>query len=145
MYIYILIERANMSVPSDIQPPSHYNSDFDPNKSTQTPTNNLKDKNQLSDTINVDKDNEQTTGDSLDKMKKPKRKKKKISKKRCNMEGCRIKLGLCSVDCKCGMKFCPKHFQSYSHNCTFDYQAEYRRRLDKSFGEKVEFAKIDKL
>ena len=97
-------------------------------------------------TLEIDsKNNENTCSNQSPITTKPKRKKKKISKKRCNMEGCRIKLGLCAVECKCGMKFCPKHFQSSSHNCTFDYQAEYRKRLDKSFGEKIEFAKIDKL
>ena len=134
-----------MSIPSDIQPPSLNNSDFVPTKSPRPQTDNVNDPNEQSNTENTNKTTENVTDKSLEKTKKPKRKKKKISKKRCNMEGCRIKLGLCAVDCKCGMKFCPKHFQSSSHNCTFDYQAEYRRRLDKSFGEKVEFTKIDKL
>ena len=57
--------------------------------------------------------------------KKPKKKKKK-SKNRCAFEGCKKKLNLATVTCKCKKRFCGIHRLQNKHNCpiinTFDKQ-----------------------
>ena len=57
--------------------------------------------------------------------KKPKKKKKK-SKNRCAFEGCKKKLNLATVTCKCNKRFCGLHRLQNQHNCsiinTFDKQ-----------------------
>ena len=58
-------------------------------------------------------------------VKKPKKKKKK-SKNRCAFEGCKKKLNLATVTCKCNKRFCGLHRLQNQHNCpiinTFDKQ-----------------------
>jgi predicted nucleic acid binding AN1-type Zn finger protein len=46
----------------------------------------------------------------------PKKKKKK-SKNRCAFEGCRKKLNLATVTCKCNKRFCGLHRLQNQHNC----------------------------
>jgi hypothetical protein len=50
--------------------------------------------------------------------------KKKSYKKnnRCGFDGCKKKLHITSVECRCNKKFCNKHFLAEKHNCTFDYK-----------------------
>jgi len=60
-----------------------------------------------------------------------KHQKKKKKKKRCELEGCRKKLSLIELKCKCGKKFCRQHFQLEKHNCTFDFKKHYKENLIK--------------
>jgi hypothetical protein len=41
---------------------------------------------------------------------------------RCN--GCRRKLGLMPLRCRCGQDFCSEHISSSAHACTYDYKGE---------------------
>ena len=43
--------------------------------------------------------------------------KKKKSKNRCAFEGCRKKLNLATVTCKCNKRFCGLHRLQNQHNC----------------------------
>eukprot|EP00033_Pygsuia_biforma_P000108 GCRY01000135.1.p1 GENE.GCRY01000135.1~~GCRY01000135.1.p1 ORF type:complete len:128 (-),score=5.32 GCRY01000135.1:72-455(-) len=47
--------------------------------------------------------------------------------KRCYKDGCRKKLGLTAVQCRCGHRFCALHV--LDHNCTFDYKAMQKQKL----------------
>ena len=131
-----------MPVPSDIKQPSintnNFNGLYTKDNDDKT-TKIIKDDKSANNIINSNNKPEEKQVDKSTK------KKKKISKKRCNMEGCKKKLGLCALECKCKMKFCSSHFSSGSHNCTYDYHKQYRDRLEKSRGEKITFSKIDKL
>ena len=54
---------------------------------------------------------------------------------------CNKKLGLVSFSCRCGENFCAVHRYSDSHNCSYDFQEEQKRKLSldmpKVVGEKL--------
>ena len=64
-------------------------------------------------------------------LKKKKKKSKKKRQKRCGHKDCNVKLALTSMTCKCGVKFCMKHFSFTKHDCPYDYVAEARENLEK--------------
>jgi AN1-type zinc finger protein 4 len=43
---------------------------------------------------------------------------------------CKKKL-LIEIDCRCGQTFCLKHRHPDSHNCTYDYKIEWKKKLEK--------------
>ena len=51
-------------------------------------------------------------------------KKPELTKKknRCAFDGCRKKLKITSLTCRCQKRFCKKHFLAEKHNCTYDYK-----------------------
>jgi hypothetical protein len=62
--------------------------------------------------------------------------------KRCGRPECRKKIGICDLQCKCGLFFCSRHRFAVTseeqaakddrcHYCTFDYHAEARERLER--------------
>ena len=51
------------------------------------------------------------------------------TKKANRCHGCRRKLGLMPLHCRCGHDFCSEHIGSSAHACTFDYKAENTRHL----------------
>ncbi|XP_065187965.1 AN1-type zinc finger protein 6-like [Sycon ciliatum] len=57
---------------------------------------------------------------------------KKAKKARCELDGCKARVGLLGFDCRCGLKFCSKHRYSDQHNCSFDYKTDGRSLLEKS-------------
>ena len=61
----------------------------------------------------------------------PKKTDLKKSSKRCNHLECRKRLKLTDITCRCGYKFCSSHRYSDHHNCSIDYKALGRERLDK--------------
>ena len=60
------------------------------------------------------------------------KKTKKKKKKTCSFKGCKVKLKLTSLECKCKKKFCNKHFLAENHNCTFDYKKSSRENIIKN-------------
>ena len=48
---------------------------------------------------------------------KKEKKTKKKKKNRCAFEGCKKKLNLATVTCKCNKRFCGIHRQRERHNC----------------------------
>ena len=56
-------------------------------------------------------------------------KKKKRHKKRCNFEGCRKKLAITALECKCAKKFCSRHLQPETHSCTYDFVKRAKDQL----------------
>ena len=71
-------------------------------------------------------------------------KKKKISKKqkRCAFNICKKKLSLTALQCKCGKKFCMKHFNAEKHDCIFDYHTQAKKNLEKNLLEGIGRDKI---
>ena len=66
----------------------------------------------------------------------------KIEKKKsCCFVGCRKRLMLTDMKCRCGSRYCSKHRISSDHNCTFNYKNHERNLLEKNnqqvIGEKV--------
>ena len=62
--------------------------------------------------------------------------------KRCEFGGCKAKITLANVACKCNGYYCPTHRFSQSHTCSFDYSAEAKDRLTKQL-VKVEGSKLN--
>lgn len=64
-------------------------------------------------------------------------------KTRCLYNGCKAKLGLTIITCKCGIKFCESHRHAESHECTFDYRSDAIKRLSdinvKVIGQKINY------
>ena len=68
---------------------------------------------------------------------KPVEEKKRKKKQRC--ENCRVKLGLFTFTCKCGMILCQTHLSPHNHTCSFDYMKEKKELIEKNnpkLGEK---------
>lgn len=53
-------------------------------------------------------------------------------RKVCAAEGCKKKLSLTSVECKCGKAFCSSHRYAEQHNCTYDYKKNKEDLLNKT-------------
>ena len=54
---------------------------------------------------------------------------KKIKKIRCAC--CKKKLGLIYFTCKCGNKYCQKHLNPHSHNCSFNNKESCQKHIEK--------------
>ena len=77
------------------------------------------------------------------KKKNKKTKKRKIKEpSRCQFDGCKKKLGLVKINCKCTLYFCPKH--RTNHNCTYDYKNNNKKNQNLIEGNS-NFKKIDKI
>ena len=59
-------------------------------------------------------------------------KKKKKKKKRCNFEGCRKKLTLTDMVCKCKCEniFCSAHRLPNNHNCSIVYKIDEKKFIE---------------
>lgn len=68
----------------------------------------------------------------------------KKKSKRCSFIGCKKKLKLTDVTCKCSFTFCVHHRLPESHKCTYDYVAEGKNKLKNQL-TKVSHNKIDKI
>ena len=64
-------------------------------------------------------DETQPTLSSL-KEKRQKKIKQKRKKNRCTFEGCKKKLKLTDMACKCKQRYCQKHRLPESHSCSWD-------------------------
>lgn len=45
------------------------------------------------------------------------------SQKRCSAAGCKKKLQLTALACRCGPRFCDTHRLPEAHDCTYDHHA----------------------
>lgn len=64
------------------------------------------------------------------------------AKKRCECEGCNIKLLLTDMPCKCTKRFCGRHRVPEDHKCSFDYKAAGKVLLTSNL-VKVEAKKLE--
>ena len=69
---------------------------------------------------------------------------KKAPSNRCECSGCKTKLNLADITCKCGARFCSKHRYPEDHKCTFDYKAVGQALLTAAM-PKVEAAKMERI
>ncbi len=53
---------------------------------------------------------------------KKEKKEKKKQRKSCQFAGCRVKLKLTDMECRCKNKYCSKHRLPESHECLYDYK-----------------------
>jgi hypothetical protein len=68
--------------------------------------------------------------------------KKEKMKKRCAKKGCRKKLPLIQLPCRCKKLFCSRHWQR--HDCTADVSIHHQAKLALE-NPSVKFKKIDKI
>lgn len=54
-----------------------------------------------------------------------------VKPKRCQNEGCKVKLMLADFACRCNQYYCSQHRGSELHKCTFDYRATGKELLNK--------------
>ena len=61
---------------------------------------------------------------------------------RCELDGCKKKLGLLPIQCKCKGYYCAAHRGDSVHACSYDYHAEHKAQLSTSMvkvgGKKLE-------
>jgi predicted nucleic acid binding AN1-type Zn finger protein len=69
---------------------------------------------------------------------------KQKSKKRCNYDTCKTKLGLIPFECRCLMNYCPEHRLPENHQCSFDYKNFGKSLIEKN-NQKVIGEKIQKI
>ena len=48
----------------------------------------------------------------------------------CAAAGCKKRLPLTAVECKCGLSFCSNHRYAEQHNCQFDYKGTKQKHLE---------------
>ena len=69
-------------------------------------------------------------------------KKEPVKPKRCQHEGCKVKLMLADFPCRCKSFYCSQHRFAENHKCTFDYKAVGKDILTKQMptviGSKLE-------
>ena len=58
------------------------------------------------------------------------------STKKCQHEGCKIKLKLTDLNCRCEKRFCSIHRLPESHNCDYDFKKD-KIKLIKITTEKI--------
>eukprot|EP01128_Nolandella_sp_AFSM9_P000462 TRINITY_DN1061_c0_g2_i1.p1 TRINITY_DN1061_c0_g2~~TRINITY_DN1061_c0_g2_i1.p1 ORF type:complete len:118 (-),score=35.56 TRINITY_DN1061_c0_g2_i1:131-484(-) len=74
------------------------------------------------------------------------RKKKKTKKAtRCGADGCRKRLELTDLTCRCNITFCGLHCGASDHNCSFDYRAKASAELEKQNGYRAAPSKVIKI
>ena len=64
--------------------------------------------------------------------------------KRCQHDGCKVKLMLADFACRCSGFYCSSHRFSEAHKCTFDYKSQGLNTLAKEM-QAVVGKKVDKL
>lgn len=63
---------------------------------------------------------------------------------RCNLKGCTKKVGLVPIVCRCDKAFCAKHRIPETHDCTYDYKTNGKRKLEED-NKCIAFEKILKI
>ena len=70
--------------------------------------------------------------DNLNEKKKDNLNEKKKKKKKLRCACCNTKLGLIYFTCKCGNKYCQKHLNPHSHNCSFNNKESCQKQIEKN-------------
>ena len=74
--------------------------------------------------------------------------KKKKKKNRCSLKGCKRKLKLTNMACRCKNRYCDKHRLPESHNCKWDPRSSVEIENYKKnccLNVTAHFSKIDKI
>jgi predicted nucleic acid binding AN1-type Zn finger protein len=67
-----------------------------------------------------------------------------VRPKRCQHDGCKVKLMLADFACRCSGFYCSSHRFSEAHKCSFDYKSQGLNTLAKEM-QAVIGKKVDKL
>ena len=67
----------------------------------------------------------------------------RMTKVKCPIEGCHVKIRLVDFACKCEKVFCVKHRLPEVHACTFDYKASAKEVLLKYMSTPIVAAKME--
>ena len=67
-----------------------------------------------------------------------------VKPKRCQHEGCKVKLMLADFACRCSGFYCSSHRFSEAHKCSFDYKAQGLDTLTKQM-QTVAGTKLNKI
>lgn len=67
-----------------------------------------------------------------------------VRPKRCQHEGCKVKLMLADFACRCSGFYCSSHRFSEAHKCSFDYKAQGLDTLTKQM-QTVAGTKLNKI
>ena len=82
------------------------------------------------------------SSDKAEAQNEPSKPKELIRPKRCQHDGCKVKLMLADFACRCTNFYCSQHRFSTAHQCPFDYKAVGKELLTKQMptviGEKFE-------
>lgn len=81
----------------------------------------------------------------VDEMTEPSTNIKISSEKKDRCAVCKKKLGLCSIECRCRLKFCATHRYPEAHQCTFDFKTSERARLAGLVAGGGAFQKLEKV
>jgi len=68
---------------------------------------------------------------------------KKPKRPRCAIDGCKKRLRITDVKCRCENMYCKKHRLPETHECTFDYKGFWSDKIQGLGGGK--FKKLNKL
>jgi hypothetical protein len=63
--------------------------------------------------------------------KAPKKEELPVKPKRCQHDGCKVKLMLVDFACRCNSFYCSQHRFAEAHKCSFDYKASGKDILEK--------------
>lgn len=63
--------------------------------------------------------------------------------KKCQFTGCKKKLNLASVSCKCSLHFCPTHRLPETHACTYDFVKDHKDFLLKTLSTPIIASKVE--
>ena len=80
--------------------------------------------------------------EKADTQKEPTKPVEPVRPKRCQHDGCKVKLMLADFACRCKSFYCSQHRFAEAHKCSFDYRAVGKDLLTKQMptvvGEKFE-------
>lgn len=96
---------------------------------------NVDDLTKIIDSINVSVGKESVVTKKEDPLVKP---------KRCQNDGCKIKLVLSDFACKCNKFYCSQHRYSDVHSCPYDYKAAGKNVLEKQMPA-ISAMKVDQI
>lgn len=65
--------------------------------------------------------------------------------KRCCADGCKKKLTLTDLDCRCGQRYCASHRYPEEHACTHNFKADDRQRLSSTLVKVTAERLVDKI
>ena len=67
---------------------------------------------------------------------------KEKPKRRCPFEGCKKKIKLTDIECRCKLTFCPAHRPPEIHQCEFDHKGDKINKLQNEM-TKIESSKME--
>ena len=102
------------------------------------------DMNMLLKILNEDIDKKLIPELKIEEAKEPAKPVEPVRPKRCQHDGCKVKLMLADFACRCKSFYCSQHRFAEAHKCTFDYKAVGKDLLTKQMPTVVA-SKLDRV